>query len=55
MTPECSHEKYLPIGLTDDWNLMNWDKDIPNKNLKVNMCKKCNLLYWEILDENHMS
>jgi len=43
----CKHEKYLPKGNAADWNLMLWEDDLKNKNLVVNMCKKCHLLYWE--------
>lgn len=43
------HEKYNPEGNPPDWNLMNWLQDPKNKNLQVNMCKKCHLLYWELL------
>jgi len=43
---DCEHEKYIPKGNDDpNWNLMNWEKDEQNKNLRVNMCKKCGLLY----------
>ena len=48
--PNCIHEKYLPSvnentlpPLDDSWNLMQWE----GKTIKVNMCKKCKLLYWE--------
>ena len=44
----CKHEKFLPPvnenvypKLDDSWNLMNWD----GNSIKVNMCKKCHLLY----------
>ena len=40
---DCEHEKYTPEGSDDpDWSLMNWDSE---PNLKVNMCKKCGLVY----------
>lgn len=46
---ECQHEKLIPMGNEPDWNLINWDEkpEIGNEHLKVNMCKKCHLLYWE--------
>ncbi len=42
----CSHEQLIPRGKewwdSTDWNLMNWDEE---PGLKVNICKKCMLLY----------
>lgn len=46
MTDTCEHEKFMPKGNPDNWNMMNWDNDPNNKGLYVNMCKKCGLLYW---------
>lgn len=47
---ECQHEKFLvPVNenalppLDDSWDLMSW----ADNSVKVNMCKKCHLLYWE--------
>jgi len=45
---DCIHEKHLPKGEDNDWDLMNWDEHPTAKGLYVNMCKKCHLLYWEI-------
>jgi len=36
------HEKYIPIGNEPDWDLMTWDQE---PDLRVNICKKCSLVY----------
>ncbi len=42
----CKHEKLTPVGENEEWCLMNWNSE-GNEYLKINMCKKCHLLYWE--------
>ena len=44
---DCKHEKLIPEGANENYNLMNWYDDGKESDLKVNMCKKCHLLYWE--------
>ena len=41
----CKHEMYLPEGNGDDWHLMNWTNDEANKDLTVDICKKCGVLF----------
>lgn len=44
----CNHQKFIPKGNEVTWTLMNWEGNDDNKDLVVNMCKICHLLYWEI-------
>lgn len=46
----CEHVKHFPPvnenmypRIDEPWNLMDWE----GTSLKVNMCEKCHLLYWE--------
>jgi len=40
----CEHEKYIPAGNDNTWDLMTWTEE---PDLTVNICKKCGTLYGE--------